>query len=193
MDIKQVLKQGFDTFLGDVVPLSVAALLVILLTPLSLGLLGGPLAAGLYRMVLLRLRTGRAPAIGDVFYLEHFGRFVFAFYALVVLVSVGYMLLIVPGIYLTAIGLYTVPLMVDRELPFGVAWSQSKAAVDRIGLAPHFGLVLLLALGGAALGTLTRLIGSLVWLPFCVCCVAVAYHQLLKTPEAPAPALLPET
>ena len=144
------------------------------------------------RQVLLRLREGRAPAIEDVFYWKHFGRFVFAFYALVVLISLAYALLIVPGLYLTAIGLYTLPLMVDRELPLGVAWWESKAAVDRIGLGPHFGLVLALALGGAALGALTRLLGSLVWLPFSVCCVAVAYHQLLETPESPVAAGSPE-
>ena len=103
MDIKSVLKQAFDLLLKDVLPLIVAAFIAGLLTTLTLGILGGPLFAGLLRMLMRRVRDNHTPQIGDVFYFERFGSFVAAFYAVAILTAIGFALLVVPGLYLATI------------------------------------------------------------------------------------------
>lgn len=176
MDLVKVLKEAFDQLIKDILPLVVAGLIVVLLSVITLGVLGGPLSAGLLRMILLRLRGGPAPEVADVFYFERFGSYVLAFYALVILVAIGTMLLIVPGLYLATIWIYVLPLMVDRGLNLSDALSESKRMVQDGGLGTHFGLVVILALLGAALNTLTKGIGSLLITPFAAIAVLLAYR-----------------
>jgi hypothetical protein len=194
MDVTEVFKRGFDLFIKDVLPLVVAALFLGVLTPLTLGILGGPLTAGLYRMVVRRVREDHTPQIGDVFYFERFGSFVGAFYVLTIAIAIGYFLLIIPGLYLSTIWFYVFPLMVDRGLGLTDAMGRSKALVDEIGIGPQFGLVLLLALVAVALSSVTRMIGSLAAAPFCIACAVVAYdivtakaNELVEPPPAPQP------
>lgn len=184
MDVMQVLKRGFELLIRDVLPLIVAALIVGGLTAVTLGVLGGPLLAGLYRMILLRIREDRVPQIGDVFYFEHFGNHVGAFYVLTILTSIGFVLLIVPGLYLATIWFYVFVLMVDREIGLSDALSQSKELVERVGLNAHFGVVLVLALLVTALGSFTRGLGTLVALPFYVACVIAAYELVSAQEES---------
>ena len=177
MDVIKVFKQSFDLLLDDIVPLVVAGFIVSLLTMLTLGILGGPLMAGLVRMVLLRVREDRTPEIGDLFYFDDFVRYVIAFYGLGILMVIGFMLLVLPGIYLATIWFYVFVLMVDRDIEVGAAISQSRALVYRIGLGPHVVLVALLVLISAVLSRLTQGFSSAVTGPFWVACTIVAYQM----------------
>jgi hypothetical protein len=176
--IVAVLKKSFNLLLQDIVPLLVAGLILGVLTPLTLGILGGPLMAGLYRMIVLRIREGRVPEIGDVFYFERFGSFVGAFYVLAIAIGFGFFLLVVPGVYLLTIWFYVFALMVERELGLTQAMSESKAIVDKVGLGTQFALVVVILLIGAALSTLTRGLGGLVFTPFFAIYVIVALRHL---------------
>lgn len=183
--IFKILKKSFDILLRDILPLIVAGLICGVLSALTLGVLGGPLVAGLYRMVFFRLRDGRAPEISDVFYFERFGTFVLAFYGLGALVSIGFMLFIVPGLYLLTIWLYVFPLMVQRDMTLSDAMAESKAIVDRAGLGQQFALVLVLSLLGVALCTLTKGLGYLVFAPYAVIYTFVALENLSSSELAP--------
>ena len=97
MEVTKVFQHGFVLLLKDFAALVVAGLIVGVLTIVTLGILGGPLTAGMIRMVLLRAREDRPPAIGDVFYFENVGRYVTAFYVLAILLTIAYMSLLVPG------------------------------------------------------------------------------------------------
>ena len=67
LDIGLVFKQGWRLFVKDIGPLIVGALIVAVLSIVSLGILAGPLAAGLYGTVVKRVRDGQQPEVGDVF------------------------------------------------------------------------------------------------------------------------------
>ena len=175
LDVKQILKEGFDVFLNDVVPLVVAGLICVLLSTVTLGVLGGPLLAGMWRMLLMRQREGKTPEIGDVFYFERFGTFVGAFYAMAVLIGIGMALFAVPGIFLSTIWLYVFPVLLDGETRLTDAMLKSKAMVERSGLGPHFGLVLLLTLIVAVLVIPTNGFAAAICTPFPLACAAVAY------------------
>jgi len=196
VDVGATLKRGFSLFLQDVLPLVVGALLTLVLGALSVGILGGPMLAGLYSMVLRRVREGRTPAIGDVFSrFDRFGAYLLAFYGLGILTAIGFALLVVPGLYLTAIWLYVFPVLIDRPLGVGQAMDESRRMVDRAGTGAHFGLALVLVVISAVLcaagGGILSWLGPLVALPFFVTTSIAAYQGVARAGSGPAS--LPET
>lgn len=187
MDFGKILKKGFDAYVQDIVPLILAGLIASILTVLTLGVLGGPLMAGLYRMIVLRQREDKKPEIGDVFYFERFGSFVVAFYLISIFIGIGFMLLFVPGLFLATIWIYVLPLMVDEGLDVFEAMKRSKQLVDKAGLGPHFVLVLILGVIHAAASGLTRGAAAALTTPFMFTCVVVSYMDLTAEPEQAAP------
>lgn len=182
--LTDLLKNSFRRYLDDILTLIVASFLVSLLSALTLGILAGPMMAGLYRAVSRRFREGRPPEIMDVFDFQHFLRYMLAFYALAILIGLGFMLLILPGLFLLTIWLYVLPLMVERDLSLGEAMRESKAIADRIGLAQQFAITLILALIGFALGSLAGPLGSLLFNPFAVIYILSALHAQEPPPVA---------
>ena len=67
MDIGRVLKDSWAIFAKDWGALIVAALITFVLGVVTLGILAVPLSAGLYLMILRRVREGRKAEVGDVF------------------------------------------------------------------------------------------------------------------------------
>ncbi len=144
IDIGHAFKQAARLFVKDLAPLIIAALIAGALGVLTLGILAGPLFAGLYGMVIGRVRDGRRPEVGDVFSgLERFWSFARAALVLVVLVALA-SITIVGGFLPATIWLYVFPLMVDRGLGFGEAAKQSKELVLKAGFWEHLALVLVL-------------------------------------------------
>jgi hypothetical protein len=195
MNVGRSLKDGWNLFLADIVPLVVGGLIFSILTPLTLGVLGGPLLAGLYGMALSRARDGRPAQIGDIFRFDRFGTYVAAFYALSILFALGFALLILPGLYLAAIWLYVFPLLVERGVGLGEAMRTSRETVKRAGLSQHLGFVLVLFVLGVALGAIggERFGGilSFLWVPLAVAFTAAAWTAvggtLAAQPTAPVP------
>jgi len=173
-----ILKRSFDALVRDILPLIIAGFFVSLLTGLTLGILGGPLLAGLYRMVSLRLREGREPQFSDVFYFDRFLEFLLAFYALVLLIALGFAFFILPGLFLATIWFYVFPLMVERDLGLGEAMRESKALADRVGLAQQFALTLVLLLIGGILSSLTDGLSSVFFTPFAAIYVITTLREV---------------
>jgi hypothetical protein len=172
LDIGLALKQAARLFVKDLSPLLIAALIAAALSVLTLGILTGPLFAGLYGMVIGRVRDGRQPEVGDVFSgLDRFWSYAGAALVLVVLVGLA-SITIVGGFLLAAIWLYVFPLMVDRGLSVSDAMRESKDLVMKNGFWEHVALVVLLALIGAVAGWP---LGVLV-APFTVALVTAAYY-----------------
>ena len=67
MDIGRILKDSWAIFVKDWGALIVAALIMVVLGGITLGILAVPLSAGLYLMILRRVREGRKAEVGDVF------------------------------------------------------------------------------------------------------------------------------
>jgi len=171
LDIGLALKQAARLFIKDLAPLLIAALIAGVLSVLTLGILAGPLFAGLYGMVIGRVRDGRQPEVGDVFSgLDRFWSYAGAALALVVLVALA-SITIVGGFVLATIWLYVLPLMVDRGLSLGEAMNASKDMVVRAGFWEHLALVVVLfVIVSVANGALAILAA-----PFVVVAVTAAY------------------
>ena len=171
LDIGLALKQAARLFVKDLAPILIAALIAGALSVLTLGILAGPLFAGLYGMVIGRVRDGRQPEVGDVFSgLDRFWSYLGAALVLVVLVGLA-SITIVGGFLLATIWLYVFPLMVDRGLGIGEAMKQSKDLVMRTGFWEHLALVLVLfVIVSVANGAL-----AIIAAPFVVVAVSAAY------------------
>jgi len=95
MDIGKALKDSWELFAKDALALIVGALIVVLLGSLSLGIVIVPLVAGLYLMIMRRVREGRPAEIGDVF--ACFDRFGAYFVAFLVFLAIGVAYVVVVG------------------------------------------------------------------------------------------------
>jgi len=171
LDIGLALKQAGRLFLKDIGPLIIGAIIAGLLSIVTLGILAGPLVAGLYGMVIGRVRDGRQPRVGDVF--DGFDRFwAYFFAALVLVLLIGLAsITIVGGFLLATIWLYVFPLMVDKRMGIGEALKASKDLVVAGGFWEHLALVVLgFVISSVADGAL-----AIVATPFLIAVVAAAY------------------
>ena len=171
LDIGLAIKQGARLFVNDIGPLIIAAIIAGLLSIVTLGILAGPLVAGLYGMVIGRVRDGRHPRVGDVF--DGFDRFwAYFFAALVLALLVGLAsITIVGGFLLATIWLYVFPLMVDKGMRLGEALKTSKDMVVAGGFWEHLALVVI----GFVIASIANGALAIIASPFLIVVVAAAY------------------
>lgn len=142
-------------------------------------LFGGVINAGLFYYILLRIR-GQPAAVGDAFAGFTKGFFKLIVIAVVkgVLVAVGVLCLILPGIYLAVAWAFTSLVVVDKGLDFWGAMELSRRVVTR-NWWRVFALFLLMIpvfiLGALALG-----VGIFVALPFAAGALVYAYEDLFN-------------
>ena len=146
IDVGLVFRYGWRLYWKDFGVLTLAGLIVVALSTVTVGILAGPLIAGLCRMVLLRIRDQRRPEVGLVFAgFERTGPLIVAGLVLAIVVGIAW-ITIIGGLLLSAIWLYVIPLMIDRDRRFGEALSESKDLVIANGFWQHVGVVILLGL-----------------------------------------------
>ena len=190
LDVGLAFKNGWNAFTADIVPLLVGTLIAGILSVITLGILAGPLTAGLYSMVVGRIRDGRHAEIGDVFScMNRFWGFLWAAIVLVVLIALA-SLTIIGGVLLATVWIYVFPFMVDRKMGLTDAMSASYHQVVDNGFWEHLALIVVFfAIGAVASGWV-----GILTTPFTIAVVTAAYfvtrgHQgLIEQPPAP-PAL----
>ncbi len=121
MDLMKHLTKGWSITLNFLGPVLLLTVVQVLVTLLSLGILGPVTFAGYCQSLLQGIRDGRPPEIRDLFSQMSLFFPLFGFGLLVFIVTtIGIMLFILPG--LIVIGctifacLYLMPLMTDRRL-----------------------------------------------------------------------------
>jgi hypothetical protein len=95
-----------------------------------------------------------------------------------ILISIGMILLIIPGIYLTVSYLFASCLVVDRHLDFWPAMEMSRRTVTPLWFG-FFAFMLILIVINLA-GALLLGLGLLVTIPFSFCALTVAYGDLFR-------------
>ena len=171
LDVGLAFKKGWDAFTADIVPFLVGALIAGLLSIITLGILAGPLTAGLYNMAIRRMRDGRRAEIGDVFScFDRFWSYLWAAIVLVVLIGLA-SITIVGGVLLATVWIYVFPFMVDRRMGLGQAMSASYHRVVDNGFWEHLALIVVfLAVSAVANGWV-----GIVTFPFTIAVIAGAY------------------
>ena len=125
----------------------------------------------------IRHSQGRSVSAGSIFNYFHRAPAAILWYFLVtLLIMLGYLLLILPGIYLSFAYMFSLPLMVEKNLGVWTALEVSRKAVTRIWFRAAGFLVLislLIALGIIPLGI------PLIWIvPWVTLAFAMLYFKL---------------
>ena len=138
--------------------------------------ISGPLYAGFYLVCAKQLQR-QTPVFQDFF--TGFNFFLPLLVLTVIssiLILLGLVLLILPGIFLMVCYLFAAMIVIDRRLDFWPAMELSRRTVQPqwFGFFVFLLLLVLINLGGAALLGL----GLLVSLPVSACAVTAAYHDI---------------
>jgi hypothetical protein len=188
---------NFQAYLGDTyriikeepLILILGGLVVQLLTLLSMGILAGPFLGGYFLLIIYFLRDNKKPTFNDIFWgLQQF-RNLFPFFLVLLLIFIGFMLLVIPGLLFATWWLYVLPLMVDRKISFSEAMRVSMNKVNETGFLMHFVFLLLISvIPMMLLNFLSAMIPFLIVLkillpPFQAGCLASLYIDKFGLPE----------
>ena len=191
------IEAGFNLYKNNFSPLVLAAIIALVLSTVTVGLLAGPMIAGLFIMTLQLLRKEvPRPGAGRVF--RGFDYFLNAFlfvavWGIAILIG-SFILALFPviGQLLSLFFLYAAQaflmfgmfLIVDKELNFLPASRESIQTV-KTNFWPFFGLSTIAgiigSIGAAAFG-----IGIVLTIPIQVCILAVAYQEIFGRNGQPA-------
>jgi uncharacterized membrane protein len=143
---------------------------------ITIVLLAPPLAVGFIRFNAKCVR-GQPATLGDFFSgFDLFGTSILTYILMVLLVLVGTLLCILPGIYLAISYIFAWNLMAERR---GTAWECLE--MSRQAVTAHWGWALLLLVVASLLayaGLIACIIGVLVTMPFYGLMLATAYDRL---------------
>jgi uncharacterized membrane protein len=148
-------------------------------TPLVMG----PIHAGLLYMFLLRIR-GREVQIGDLFIGFNVAPVPLMIATVLVgaLTAVGFILCILPGVYLVVGYMFVLPLILDKKLDFWPAMEVSRQVVHKQWWSLFlFALVMVLIL---CAGALLCGIGLIIAVPLVMAALMYVYEDLFGSADA---------
>ncbi len=147
-------------------------------------LLGGPLMGGLYLHFLRKIR-GEHVRVETAFsgFSNSFLHLVLASFVTGVLTTLGFICLILPGIYLFVAWFFTLPLVIDKQLDFWPAMRLSRQTISKHWWK-FLGFLLVLALVNLA-GIIACCVGFFVTFPLSLAALMYAYEDIFNPSGLP--------
>lgn len=198
------IEAGFNLYKNNFTTLVLAAVIALVLSTVTIGILTGPMIAGLIIITLQLLRKADPkPEIGAVF--KGFNYFLNTFlftviWGIAILIGslmVGWLpiigqLLSLVVVYVTqAFLMFGLFLIVDKQMNF---WPASQKSIDTVktNFWPFFGLAAIASIIGS-IGALAFVIGIVLTVPIQICILAIAYQEIFdEARPSPAPDESPE-
>jgi hypothetical protein len=198
------IEAGFNLYKNNFTTLVLAAVIALVLSTVTIGILTGPMIAGLIIITLQLLRkVDPKPEIGAVF--KGFNYFLNTFlftviWGIAILIGslmVGWLpiigqLLSLVVVYVTqAFLMFGLFLIVDKQMNF---WPASQKSQDTVktNFWPFFALAAIAGIIGS-LGALAFVIGIVLTVPIQICILAIAYQEIFgEARPSPAPDESPE-
>lgn len=189
MDVGRCFRDAFDIYKQNLAVLVVAAFLYDLLGLISLLILVGPLTGGMAIMTLRAVRSkSRVADLGDLFRaFSMFGTLFLLFWITFFPLAIGLLLLVIPGMLLGTIWMFSPYLVVDRGEGVFSSLKISKEMVGQAGFGNCFLLVVIetaLHLAPAAIPYIGVVIGWFIT-PIGWLIVASAYAQIIESGKVP--------
>jgi hypothetical protein len=192
------MQEAFDLYKRNFAVLLLVNLIAAVLSSLTVGVLSGPLYAGVCIVTLALLdRREPAPQVGEVFEGMKFFLPSFLFMLILGVVAiVGYLILaatciLIPLIpvgmmFLMGVTMFSLFLIVEQRLD---AWQSIVRSFEMVKQSfwPLIALSILASLAGSVGGFLCG-VGAFLTMPFYYCALAVAYRKMTSAPAAPGPA-----
>ncbi|GEM_PF-4456091 len=184
------LTKGWEIYRREPGLLTLATLLLVILNgiaswvPFATFLTYSPLFAGLY-LLIIRVKGGETPPLGDLFNgYQQLIPLVVASILTSVITAIGFLLLVIPGLYFSIAYSLTILIIADRKLDFWPAMELSRRSVNA-----HFMAYLPLALvivGILILSAIPFGLGLLVAIPFCLGAQYHFYESISATLDSEA-------
>lgn len=178
----ECLKQGWTLYKREPFLLSGATLLALLINmlvsiiPFASIVVYPVLLAGLYLMIIA-LDKHQTVSISTLFEaLPQFLPLALSSIAVAILVSIGFVLLVLPGVYLALAYGFTTLLIVDRKMEFWPAMESSRKTIT--GDLLNYFLFALLMLGIGVVASIPFGLGLLIALPVCLAAQYRYYVEL---------------
>jgi len=207
LNIGNCLRRGWALLRGDFWPIvGISALIIVLWAVANssgaifssqhgrttaegsvLGLLvTGPLFGGLYLFFIKRIR-GETTTVETAFsgFSNRFLHLFLASFVPLVLIALGFICLILPGIYLAVAWMFTLPLVIDKGLDFWSAMELSRKTVSKHWWK-FFGYAIILLVLKLA-GLLCCLVGFFIAAPFTTASLMYAYQDIFGATGQTAP------
>lgn len=192
MDFERHLRNGVNLTREEPGFFILGGFIVLILNCLSLGLLAGPLLAPYMLAMILMLRHDQRPEINDL--QNGFKRFslLFPFVIPELLIIVGFVLLIIPGLVFMTWWMFVLPLMADQGLSWDQAMRVSRQTVREKGFFVHLVFILIISV---VPGILVNIVSAHFWpikilqlllMPFQLGCMASLYLEYFDAVEATA-------
>ena len=196
VDVKfgEWIQQGWELYKANIGIWIVASLLAIVISGATIGILSGPMMAGLAWMALSMVdRKDPKPQMGDVFkgfdyFLQSFlfflvwGIIMLAISFISLIPCIGALVVIVVSITLHTALMFGLFLIVDKKMDF---WPASMLSLNVVkpNFFPFLGLLVVAMLIGHV-GAIACGIGVIVTMPITVCILAVAYRNVFGVQAA---------
>ena len=137
MNFQAHLENSFAIMKEEFVFAFLGGLLVQILASCTLGILTGPLVGGYMLVLLAWFRQRKKPVFNDLFSgMSRFGQ-LFPIFFLGIMLVIGFMLLVVPGVLFATWWIYVIFLMADKKMSLGEAMRVSKTKVNESGFFMH--------------------------------------------------------
>lgn len=176
MDIGKYLTQSWNLTIKNWAAFVVAAIVLQVLSCITLGILALPLSAGIYLMYL-KAAQGKAVKYNEMFacmnrWLGMLGAGILA----LILISLGLVLVVIPGLIVMTWLMFTLPLMADKNMGAIEAMKASMVMVNKAGILKAF-LMLLVTCVIIGAGSSVAWIGSFFTMPLGMGMLAMAYKD----------------
>ena len=144
-------------------------------------IIGGPMMGGLYALYLKKIR-GQPAAFGDMFigFSTAFVPLMLARIVSLFLTGLGFVLCILPGIYLGVAWVFVLPLVIDKKLEFWPAMELSRKVVSK-----HWWLMfrfLIVCVLVVLAGVIACCVGVIVTAAIAQAALMYAYEDIFGTP-----------
>jgi hypothetical protein len=164
--------------------LTVGASFVLGLIAGTIGLIAGVCSGGMY-LLFLKLHRGQRAEFGDAFagFSVAFLQLFLVGLVMGLLISLGILLCILPGIYLAVVWAFAIPLVADKRMDFWPAMELSRKVVNK-----HWGSVFLLAIVSALVaiaGYFVLCVGIFIAIPLIQAAWTVAYEDIFCSESRP--------
>ena len=190
------IQEGFNLYKANMGVLIVASLIAVLLSALTLGILAGPMMAGMI-YIGLAIYDKRPVQAGDVF--KGFGYFLNSFLLVLVwgliMIVASIVLNIIPilgqaaslcvSLALPALLMFSIFLIVEKGAAF---WPASMESINMVktNFWPFLGFGIVAGIIGS-IGSILCGIGVILTVPLQVCMVTVAYREVFGGASAASP------
>lgn len=193
MDFKEHFERAWQVFTDHFVLILINTLVMVGVSIISFGLLAPVVSAGYMQSLLLALRENRQPDVRDLFARMDLFFPLLGFTVLfVLLVMLGFLMLILPGILAMLAGtfffVYMLPLMTDQQLPLIEAVKESYRMALEEPITEHIAVVAVFLILDS-IGS-SMVLGTLLTHPFS-CLFILSVYEIKKHRQISGPKTAP--